>query len=212
MNKVWLFIAVCAFQLATCRAEASAKAEDQYRLFWGIPHGGQTEIYTNLVSMGFNMIVDRVGSEYDFQRHVYSSRQFPAFTNLLPRMAADGISFVMQLEFSRNSKYLLSKFPRTFKNGEKDTRVLEVENPEALALLSEAAKACAEEAVKWPACVGVQPASEVQIRTHPSCTPAHAARYRRETGREMPPEAGDRAAPHWSKLSDIPPDRAIDAM
>ena len=182
-----------------------ADPDDQYRFFWGIHQG----VYANLVAMGFNMMVDGMGSNYSFKNRVFYDRQAPAFTNLMPRMAADGVSFVMQLGYLHN-KQLIEQYPRTFKDGKKDMRVLEVENPEALSQLDAAAEACAAWAAKWPACIGVQPASEVRIRTHPSCTPAHAERYRRETGREMPPEAGDRAAPHWSKLDGIPADRAID--
>ena len=182
-----------------------ADAEDQCRFFWGI-HAG---IYTNLVAMGFNMVVDGMGSKCNALKAEMLPNQDPAFTNLMPRMAADGVSFVMQMPFL-HLPYLLKQFPRTFKDGTKDLRVLEVENPKVLSLLDAAAKACAEHAARYPACIGVQPASEVRIRTHPSCTPAHAERYRRETGRAMPPEAGDRAAPHWSKLDGIPADRAID--
>ena len=181
-----------------------ADPDDQFRFFWGIHQG----IYTNLVSMGFNMMVDGMGAKCNAMTATMVE-QDPAFTNLMPRMAADGISFVMQLPFT-HLPYLTKKYPRTFKDGTKDFRVLEIENPEVLSLLDAASKTCAGHAVKYPACVGMQPASEVRIRTHPSCTPAHAERYRRETGREMPPEAGDRAAPHWSKLEGIPADRAVD--
>ena len=177
---------------------------DQYRFFWGIHRG----VYTNLVAMGFNTVIDGAGSNYSFLNHVLYERQAPMFTNLVPRMAADGMSYVMQLPYLRDGR-LVKKYPRTFKDGKKDMRVLDVENPEVLAQLDVAAKECAAWAAKWPACIGVQPATEVRIRTHPSCTPEHAARYLRETGREMPPEAGDRAAPHWSKVSGIPADRAI---
>lgn len=182
-----------------------ADPDDQRRFFWGIHPG----VYTNFVAMGFNMLGDGAGSNYSFLHHVFYEKQAPAFTNLMPRMAADGLSYVMQLGYLHN-KQLIERYPRTFKNGQKDMRVLEVENPEVMAQLEDAAAACAAWAAKWPACIGVQPGTEVRIRTHPSCTPAHAARYRRETGREMPPEAGDRAAPHWSKLEGIPADRAID--
>ena len=178
---------------------------DQYRFFWGIHQG----VYTNLVAMGFNTVADGAGSNYSFPNHVFYERQAPMFTNLVPRMAADGISYVMQLGYLHD-KSLVQRYPRTFKDGTKDMRVLDVENPEALAQLGVAAKECAAWAAKWPACIGVQPASEVRIRTHPSCTPEHVARYLKETGRTMPPEAGDRAAPHWSKVPGIPADRAID--
>lgn len=182
-----------------------ADPDDQFRFFWGIHPG----VYTNFVAMGFNTLCDGVGANYSFLHHVFYEKQAPAFTNLMPRMAADGLSYVMQLPYLHN-KLLIEKYPRTFKDGKKDMRVLEVENPEVMAQLDTAAEACAAWAAKWPACIGVQPASEVRIRTHPSCTPAHAARYLRETGREMPSEAGNRAAPHWSKLEGIPTDRAVD--
>lgn len=181
-----------------------ADADDQYRFFWGIHEG----IYTNLVAMGFNTIVDGIGSKCNVS-NAQLLPQTSAFTNLMPRMAADGVSLVMQLPFL-HLPYFVKQYPRTFKDGKKDMRVLEVENPIALAKLDAASKVCAEHASQYPACIGVQPATEVRIRTHPSCTPEHAERYRRETGREMPPEAGDRAAPHWSKLSGIPENRVID--
>ena len=36
------------------------------------------------------------------------------------------------------------------------------------------------------------------------------AAYKAATGRDVPSEAEGRAAPHWSKLKDLPADRVVD--
>ena len=72
--------------------------------------------------MGFNMMVDGMGAKCNAMTATMVE-QDPAFTNLMPRMAADGISFVMQLPFT-HLPYLTKKYPRTFKDGTKDFRVL----------------------------------------------------------------------------------------
>ena len=56
---------------------------------------------------------------------------------------------------------------------------------------------------------GMRPCGEIRLRTTPSFTERNAATYRADTGRAVPPEAQGRAAPHWSTLKDIPPDRIV---
>lgn len=176
-----------AWHSAYSPAVPSANPDDQMRFIWGSHNG----IYTNLLRFGFNTIINQ---------------KAPAGVS---EFAADGMDLVLQ-NGTLNAAGFQKRYPRINRDGTKWERTADATDPAYRAEQLAIAKTKAAAAKDLPCRVGIQPTSEVRIRTRPSFTARHAAAFKAATGLDVPPEAKGRAAPHWSKLKDIPADRAID--
>ena len=188
----------------------SANPEDQFRFLWGFNHG----VYPELRDAGFNTLFDaNIGLSFDFRTgkpRAGRDKVSAEFMELADRMRDDGVDFVLQVSGLSSDKHLKEKYFRVTRDGKKVVKTLDAGDPACLAELRTAARCFAAEATKLPCAVGVQPTSEVQIHTEPSFTPRVAEAFRKATGMEIPDAARGRAAPHWSKLADMPADRVVD--
>ena len=169
-------------------AVPSANPDDQMRYIWG-SHDG---IHPWLKRFGFNTVIHATELE------------------TLPHFKADGFDFVRQCGGIVSNPALMKKYPRINRDGTKWERTVDASDPDYRRETHGKFAAVAQKLKALDCRVGVQPASELRIRTRPSHTPRHDAAFKAATGLDVPPEADGREAPHWSKLKDVPADRAID--
>ena len=200
-------------------------AEDQFRFLWGVGFGFnyQKEVvpyFSDMCRMGLNTHIQGFGRHfYDLEADAPAKgmeKHQEAWRAYLDECAANGIGMIQQCPFA-SDKWLSSAYPRIRRDGSKNTRNLDASNPDALARSIRAAEAlgrfCAH-----PAVIGIQNASEIRDRCHPSFTPEMRAAYRAHSGHDIPPEVlsscsqdkTGRTPPVWTTLKDFPKDRIVD--
>ena len=124
-----------------------------------------------------------------------------------------GAAASLNMAYDRDKK-LANRYPRIERDGSKvkfrgDIYEFDAAVPEARAIAAESVRKLAKEIGSHPNFRGMRPCGEVRLRTTPSFSARNAEAYRADTGREVPPEAKGRAAPHWSELKDIPENRIV---
>ena len=125
-----------------------------------------------------------------------------------------GAAAFLPLSYGRD-RDLSTRYTRIDINGQKvrgkggSKYELDAAVPEAREAAARAMRKVAKSIGSDPNFCGMRPCGEIRLRTTPSFTERNAAAYRADTGREVPPEAKGRAAPHWSTLKDIPPGRIV---
>lgn len=166
-----------------------ANEDDQFRGIWGFGE----KAYEEIRDTGFNLFIGGA-----VQKECYE------------KMAADQIGFMLQIGNIPLNAALRKKYPRYRRDGSVNTETLDCTEPGCLEAMRPMVRAQAEVMKGNPAFIGMQPATEVRIHTHPSFSPRHAASYRAFSGCDVPEEAKGRAAPNWRDLKDLPADRLID--
>ena len=186
--------------------------EDQQRRF--NPPGEAT--MPVFAEMGFNAftmgggIARRVYAPGD--RHWGEDFAEP-FRAQMKRHAAMGVALSFSMGYDRDKK-IANRYPRIDIDGKKvpsNREALEIDAavPEAQAAVADTVRRIAKAIGNDPDFYGFRPCGETRLRNTPSFTARNAAAYRADTGKEVPPEARGRAAPHWSELKDIPENRIV---
>ena len=181
----------------------SANPDDQIRFFWGI-HGA---MYPELRDSGFNNIVNPFFAP--FQYDIEKGCGYEGPISDCAQMAADGVDRTFQILPCR-LPYLKRKYARINRDGSRYEKVVDVTTPGCLGEIRKLVDYYARRAKELKCVVGVMPESEERMATRPNFAPHAREAFRKATGLDVPPEADGRAAPHWSKLKDIPADRVID--
>ena len=181
--------------------------DDQIRFFWGL----DWRMYDQLVPYGFNMATEHPQGSfyYEFEKQRGRDKSKDDYVALTDKMARDGFIWNIQLR-PTTVKYLHEKFPRVNKDGSRFTRAVDPTAPGCLDELRRYVNYHADFAATVKCRVGFMPESEERIWTKPTFAPHAIAAYKAATGRDVPPEAEGRAAPHWSKLKGFPADRVVD--
>ena len=181
--------------------------DDQIRFFWGL----DWRMYDQLTPYGFNMATEHPQGTFFYDLAKGKGKDGPKddYLALTDKMARDGFIWNIQLR-PMAAQYLHDKYPRTNRDGSKFPKAVDPTAPGCLEELRRYVDYHADFAAKVKCRVGLMPESEERIWTKPTFSPHARAAYKAATGRDIPPEADGRAAPHWSKLKDIPADRIID--
>ena len=165
--------------------------------------------------MGFTVLGCTAGRTYDFKTGQYPDKEAAALAEALKECRAAGADGFSAFNWPRN-KVLAPKYPRLRRNGspvpgKKGTKTVEVDaaHPEFRACYRKAVGDYAAKVGRNPDLLGFSPFEEIRLRNAPSYTDYNAARYRADTGREIPSAAKGRAAPHWSKIPDLPKNRIV---
>ena len=185
--------------------------DDQIRFFWGL----DWRMYDSLPPAGFNMAMEHSHGTfaYDLEKGKGKDGPMPDYEKLAEKMKRDDFVWCIQLmalwhpHFTRN-------YPRIGRDGKPFYRATDTTAPGCMDELRKYAEYHADVAAKIAAktgcTVGLMPSSEERLFTRPTFAPHAVAAYKAATGRDVPPEADGRTAPHWSKLKGIPADRVID--
>jgi len=195
--------------------------EDQFRIMCGSDPQiafGETRYYDDLLACGFNLHYYRFGDRYDFANGCpidmrgLSEEKMEALHN---RFLADEVMLAPELRIADN-KVFKRMFPRMTREGKKSAENLDtsrVEVKERAAQAAERFGAC----LRHPVIGGVQVASEIRDRCHPSFTPEMKAAYRAEMGCDVPDEVLNntmektgRNPPRWKTRNDFPKDRVVE--
>ena len=138
---------------------------------------------------------------------------------VLKRLENEGAEVIVNFGLNRNA-YLDERFARIGRDGKRLTRsndkkgrpVCDPSRSGCPELIEGAARALAKAYADLgaTAVVGFRGVEEVRLWSQPSFAPENHAAYRAYAGVDIPAEAQDRAAPHWSKIKDFPADRIVD--
>lgn len=195
--------------------------EDQFRIMCGSDSQiafGETRYYDELLACGFNLHYYRFGDRYDFaeghpvEMHGLLEEKMKA---LHDRFLADGVMLAPELRIADN-KVLKRTFPRITREGVRNAENLDAGNATARERAVRAAEHFGS-CLRHPVIGGVQVASEIRDRCHPSFTPEMKAAYRAETGCDVPEEILNnnqdkigRNPPRWKTRKDFPKDRVVE--
>ena len=203
------FAAIAAAHAAVVEQPAvpPGNPDDQIRFFWGVSWG----MYESLAAAGFNMATEpSFGSfSYDMKAGRGKDGPMPEYEELAAKMKRDDFIWMIQLRPFSN-KYLHEKYPRINKDGSRFTKSVDCTMPGCMDELRGYVEYHAKVMANAKCTVGMMPESEERIWSRPSFAPHSIAAYKAATGRDVPPEVYGRAAPHWSKIKDIPADRVVD--
>ena len=185
--------------------------DDQLRFFWGL----DWRMYDSLPPVGFNMATEHSQGSffYELSKAKGKDGPMPDYEKLAEKMVRDDFIWNIQLRpFAQ--RHLHVKYPRTNKDGTQFSKSVDSTTPgcfdELQKYVEYHADVAARIAAKTGVVVALMPESEERIWTKPAFAPHNIAAYKAATGRDVPPEAEGRAAPHWSKLKDLPADRVVD--
>ena len=187
----------------------TANSEDQCRFMWKI----DPSIYEDMRDLGFNMVfLHHIAGWYRPNFGGFQPlRKGSGWQKMVAQMHEDEIDLVDQWNRYCWGNGLGEKYPRYDREGKKVVHTMDPTAPGAMEELRTMVSVVADEvATNVPACVGVQPASEVRIRSFPSFDDRHAKAFKDATGLDVPKEAQGRAAPFWQSLKDIPADGIIE--
>ena len=180
--------------------------DDQFRLFWLYPF----EYYPELVASGFNLFMNDCFGAYSVESGRFDPKSVAARKRSMDRILADGCDYMEQLAIPQH-KTFVAKYPRILKDGSELRRNADMGWDVAMAAALKGARAAAESIGRHPACVGIEPSSEVRDGSCPSSREYFARKYREATGEEVPPEVENgRVAPHYLRISDFPASRVVD--
>ena len=207
MRKVSL-AAVCAAVPAILLPAAfgpRANPDDQFRYFWLISE----EFYPEMVASGFNTFIQNYWGRYSVSRGTYKDTAITEKHRLMDRILADGCDYIEQLPLA-TSRDFIAKYPRIKADGS-EHRNLDIAHPEAWKDVMRGTDLIISSISNHPACIGIEPSSEVRDGSRPSRRGYFAESYRAATGLPVPPEAGDsKVAPHSLQLGDFPVSRVVD--
>ena len=200
------FFAVLVASL-TIRAEFGPRAnnDDQFRFFWLF----HERYYPALLESGFNLFIQDYWGACNFANGSYAARAVAEKQRIMDRILADNCDYIEQLPVA-TSRDLITKHPRIKKDGT-EHRNLDVADPKAFAETMRMTDLIISSISNHPACLGLEPSSEVRDLSRPSYRAYFAKNCRTETSAPVPAEVGDgRVAPHYLNLSDFPVSRVVD--
>ena len=203
-------LTVCAVALAASFSLLAAfgpraNGDDQFRFFWLF----HERYYPTLLGSGFNLFIQNYWSVCNFTQGTYDSSAVERKQRIMDRILADGCDYIEQLPVV-SSSVLAKKYPRLKKDGTEQMS-LDIAKPEAFAEAMSMTDLVISSISNHPACIGVEPSSEVRDRSRPSYRSHFAKRCMAETGASVPDEVGDgRVAPHYLNLPDFPASRVVD--
>ena len=182
-----------------------ANPDDQFRFFWLI----NESFYPEMVASGFNTFIQNYWGRYNVSRGTYKDTAIIEKHKLMDRILADGCDYIEQLPLA-NSRDFISKYPRIKSDGSKQHN-LDIACPEAWKDVMKGTDLIISSISNHPACIGIEPSSEVRDHSRPSHREYFAKSYRDATGQSVPPEVGDaKVAPHYLQLKDFPVSRVVD--
>ena len=206
-----LRLASCVLTLGLSSLAAGAvpigprqNADDQFRFFWLF----NETIYRALADAGFNLFIQDYWGHSNCLKGTYGDGAITAKHRIMDRVLADGLDYIEQLPIA-SDKGLLKTWPRKLKDGSDWTRNIDAGAPEVRKMLVNMTELIAHSISNHPACIGVQPSSEIRDSSRPSFRPYFAANYRRDTGADLPPEVDGRLAPHYTQIGDFPESRVV---
>lgn len=179
--------------------------DDQIRFFWGL----DWRMYDSLPGVGFNIATEHPQGNfyYDFKKGKGKEGPRPDYDALTAKMKRD--DFVWMIQLRPFSKYMKEKYPCINRDGTKFNRSVDITAPGCMEELRRYVEYHAEVGAQAPCVVALMPETEERIWTKPTFASHALAAYKAATGLEVPKEAEGRAAPHWSKLKDIPANRIV---
>ena len=206
--KLSAAIAVAAAVVGAATGSAPVfNPEDQRRVIWGldIPLA-----YTNAIACGINTIVNRTPAWWpkpkDGKIPADEARELREFDRMCTE---DGVLFVPYFLEVHNPA-LKERYPRMLRDGKPFNGNADANNPELKKYFKEFIEPYARFFADLPSVPGAEVSSEIRDKSRPSFTAQNAADFKAATGLDVPVEADERAAPHWSEIKGMPKDRVID--
>ena len=182
-----------------------ANPDDQFRFFWL----AEESCYQALLGSGFNLFIYDYWGRCNFTRGTYSDSAAVEKRRVMDRILADDCDYIEQLPVV-TSRDLIKKHPR-LKKDRTEQMNLDVADPAAFAEAMKMTDLIVSTISNHPACLGLEPSSEVRDGARPSYRAYFAKNCLEETGAPVPAEVGDgRVAPHYLNLPDFPHSRVVD--
>ena len=180
--------------------------DDQFRFFW--LYNDLT--YRELVNAGFNMFIKNCFGAYTVTSEVFNAKFVPQRKRWMDDVLADGLDYVEQLAIPQDGLFR-EKFPRILRDGSVYPYA-DMGFPAAMAAAMKGARATARSIARHPACIGVEPSSEVRDHSRPSFREECVKAYMEATGEPIPPEVDGKSAvgPHYREIDDFPVSRVVD--
>ena len=196
---------VAALSLSAATFGPRANPDDQFRFFWLFSE----HFYPTLRSAGFNLYIQDYWGRCNFSRSTYAAAAITEKHQLMDRILADGCDYIEQLPVATTRSFV-KMHPRIRKDGSEHLN-LDIADPETFKEAMKMTDIIISSISNHPACLGVEPSSEVRDGSRPSYRAYFAAAYRAATGEPVPDEVGDgRVAPHYLNLPDFPVSRVVD--
>ena len=182
-----------------------ANPDDQFRFFWL----SNDIFYPALAGAGFNLFIHDYWGHCNFRRGTYGATAIKIKHGIMDRILADGYDYVEQLPVV-NSRDLIAMYPRIKKDGSTQAN-LDIASPEAFEAAMRMTDLIISSISNHPACIGIEPSSEVRDHSRPSYRAYFSKACFAATGMPVPEEVGDgRVAPHYLNIGDFPASRVID--
>ena len=204
MRAVTLSVVLAAVLSVQADFGPRANPDDQFRFFWLF----HEYFYPDLVNSGFNLFINNYWNCLDFEKGTYDDAAVTRKHAIMDMVLADNCDYIEQM--SVTTRGFSAKYPRIKCDGTVH-KSLDIGLPCVFAAVSNMAELIIGSVSNHPACVGIEPASEVRDRSYPSYRPYFEKACLEATGKPVPKEIGDRrVAPHYLDLPDFPASRVLD--
>jgi len=207
MRKVILGLAA----LAWCGSLSAAvnprqNPDDQFRFFW-LYNPATLNV---LADSGFNMFVNSCFGAYSAHSGIFDPKSAEARKGWMDAIQAKGLDYVEMVSIPQH-KTFVDKFPRILRSGG-EHRNPDMGWSEAKEAAFKGARKVAQTIERHPACIGVEPSTEVRDHSCPSFRPECVKAYTDATGEPIPPEVVDKGkvGPHYLQIADFPASRVVD--
>ncbi len=165
--------------------------------------------YDDIKTVGFTNLSINSWYGYYMQQVPPETVTQPLYERL-DQYLRDGLRATAWCMQGSSFRKLYSKFPVEQKNGTKNEKILEASNPQLKEELVPGAMNYGSVVGRHPACNLVSTTSEVRDGSYPNFSALAREAYRRDTGKEIPPEVDDsRTGPHYNTLPHFPVSRVV---
>ena len=166
--------------------------------------------YDDIKTVGFTNLSINSWYGYYMQQQVPPETVTQPLYERLDQYLRDGLRGTAWCMQGSSFRKLYSKFPVEQKNGTKNVKILEASNPQLKEELVPGAMNYGSVVGRHPACNLVSTTSEVRYGSYPNFSALAREAYRRDTGKEIPPEVDDsRTGPHYNTLPHFPVSRVV---
>jgi len=179
--------------------------DDQFRFFWLY----KPSTLRVLAASGFNLFMSDCFAAYNPRTGRYDARSAAERKKWMDDVSAVGLDYMEQLAIPQRREFV-ALYPRINRDGSACDNA-DMGWEVAMTAAVRGVRLAAESLKRHPACIGIEPSSEVRDHSRPSFREDFARRYRAATGEAVPPEVDkNRVAPHYLQLADFPVMRIVD--
>ena len=207
MRKMILGLAglICCGSLAAA-VNPRQNPDDQFRFFW-LYNPATLNV---LADSGFNLFINSCFGAYSVDSGIFDARSVAARKEWMDAVLAKGLDYVEQVSIPQHRTFV-AKYPRILKDGS-EHKFADMSWSVAMDAALKGVRTAAKTIERHPACIGVEPSSEVRDHSCPSFRPECVKAYTDATGEPIPPEVVDKSkvGPHYLQVADFPVSRVVD--